>query len=151
MTSSTASDAFVHARMPDGTTVLVGRYRFHQDRLDRNLGEFRYAGSWLRNEHGRSFALDPVNLPLSSESFFTTKRGGLFGVLADTTPDRWGQRLMRLTRQSPMSPGDLLLATGDDRVGSLAFFALCQAFRSQSGAELSPDRAFHQRAVAARH
>jgi serine/threonine-protein kinase HipA len=121
MMTSTASDVFVHARMPDGTTAVVGRYRFQHDRLDRNLGEFSYAGSWLRNEHGRSFPLDPVNLPLSSETFFTTKRGGLPGVLADTTPDRWGQRLLHLTRQSPMSTSNLLLATGDERVGCLAF------------------------------
>jgi serine/threonine-protein kinase HipA len=121
MTNSIASDVFVHARLPDGTTAVVGRYRFKRDRLDRNLGEFRYAGSWIRNEHGRSFPLDPVNLPLSSETFFTTKRGGLFGVLADTTPDRWGQRLFRLTHQGPISPRDWLLSTGDERVGCLAF------------------------------
>jgi serine/threonine-protein kinase HipA len=121
MTTSAASDVFVHTRFPDGTTSVIGRCRFRDERLDRNLGEFQYAASWLRNAHGRSFPLDPVNLPLSPETFFTTKRGGLFGVLADTTPDRWGLRLMRLTRQSPMSPRDLLLATGDERVGCLAF------------------------------
>jgi serine/threonine-protein kinase HipA len=121
MTSSIASDVFVHARLPDGTTAVVGRYRCMPDRSDRNLGEFRYAGSWARNEQGRSFPLDPVNLPLSSETFFTTKRGGLFGALADTTPDRWGQRLLRLTNRGPISPRDLLLSTGDERVGCLAF------------------------------
>jgi serine/threonine-protein kinase HipA len=121
MTTSTGSEVIVHARLPDGVTAVVGRYRFQRDRLDRNLGEFRYAGSWLRNEVGRSFPLDPVNLPLSSETFFTTKRGGLFGVLADATPDRWGQRLIRLTHEGLMSPSDWLLATGDDRVGCLAF------------------------------
>ena len=70
---------------------------------------------------GRAFALDPVNLPLSPETFLTTKRSGLFGVLADTTPDRWGQRLFRLHLPRPMSPRDWLLATGDERVGCLAF------------------------------
>jgi serine/threonine-protein kinase HipA len=121
MTTSTASDVFVHARFPDGTTAVIGRCRLRMERLDRNLGEFQYAASWLRNAQGRSIPLDPVNLPLSAETFVTTKRGGLFGALADTTPDRWGLRLMRLTRPSPMSPGDLLLATGDERVGCLAF------------------------------
>jgi serine/threonine-protein kinase HipA len=121
VTTSTASDVFVHARFPDGTTAVIGRCRLRMERLDRNLGEFQYAASWLRNAQGRSFPLDPVNLPLSAETFVTTKRGGLFGALADTTPDRWGLRLMRLTRPSPMSPGDLLLATGDERVGCLAF------------------------------
>jgi serine/threonine-protein kinase HipA len=126
MTSSIASDVFVHARWPDGTTAVVGRYRCMRDRPDRNLGEFRYAGSWSRNEHGRSFPLDPVNLPLSSPTFFTTRRGGLFGALADTIPDRWGQRLFRLTNQGPVSPPDWLLSTGDERVGCLAFSATAE-------------------------
>src|SRR5712671_6713407 len=119
MTSSIASDVFVHVRWPDGTTAVVGRYRCMPDRSDRNIGEFRYAGSWVGNENGSSFPLDPVNLPLSSEMFFTTKRGGLFGVLADTTPDRWGQRLFRLINPGPASPPDWLLSTGDERVGCL--------------------------------
>jgi serine/threonine-protein kinase HipA len=126
MTTSTASDVFVHARRPDGTTAVIGRYRCLRDRSDRNLGEFRYAASWARNEHGRSFPLDPVNLPLSAETFFTTKRGGLFGVLADTIPDRWGQRLFRLTNQGLVSPAEWLLATGDERVGCLAFSATAE-------------------------
>ena len=121
MMSSTVSEVFVHARWADGSSNLVGRCRVRHDRSDRNLGEFRYAGSWLRNEHGRAFALDPINLPLSAETFFTGRRGGLPGVLADTTPDRWGQRLVRLTNRDLMSPCDWLLATGDERVGCLAF------------------------------
>jgi serine/threonine-protein kinase HipA len=122
---STDSEVFVHARFVDGTTAVVGRYRFRRERSENNIGEFRYAGSWLRNAHGRAFALDPVNLPLSTQTFFATKRGGLLGALADTTPDRWGQRLLRLAHphaaSRPLSPTELLLATGDERVGCLAF------------------------------
>jgi serine/threonine-protein kinase HipA len=121
VTASTASEVLVHARFADGSRAVVGRYGFRRERHERNLGEFRYARSWLANAHGRAFALDPVNLPLSPETFFTTGRGGLFGVLADTTPDRWGLRLMRITHQMPMSPAELLVATGDERVGCLAF------------------------------
>ena len=65
---STASEVFVHARLPDGSSALTGRFRFARDLADRNVGEFRYAASWLRNEHGRSFPLDPVNLPLSPDN-----------------------------------------------------------------------------------
>src|SRR5262245_47169593 len=121
MTSSTASEVFVHARWPDGGSAVTGRYRFARDLRDRNIGEFRYTRSWLRNEHGRSFPLDPVNLPLAGGTFRTTGRGGLFGVLADMTPDRWGQRLLRFTSAGPLSPAALLLATGDERVGCLSF------------------------------
>ena len=72
--------------MADGTTAVVGRYRFERDRSDRNVGEFRYTASWARNDHGRAFALDPVNLPLMTETFFTTRRGGLFCVALRSQP-----------------------------------------------------------------
>ena len=115
-------DAFVHARFADGETLIVGRYQFARSDIGRPHGEFRYVGSWYRNDHGRAFALDPVNLPLSDELFVTTKRTGLFGPLADTTPDAWGRRLVKLERPTAiLSPVDWLLATDDDRVGCLAF------------------------------
>lgn len=120
MTSS--EDAFVHARFADGETRLVGRYQFARSDIGRPHGEFRYVGSWYRNDHGRAFALDPVNLPLSDELFVTTKRTGLFGPLADTTPDAWGRRLVNLASPTAiLSPVDWLFATDDDRVGCLAF------------------------------
>jgi serine/threonine-protein kinase HipA len=119
--SSTRSEVFVHARLADGTTRLMGQYRYRAGLLGRNVGEFQYVNSWLRNEHGQAFPLDPVNLPLSPELYFTTKRYGLFGPLADTTPDRWGQRLVRITHPGPLSPVEWLMLTGDDCVGCLAY------------------------------
>jgi hypothetical protein len=93
---TSSEDAFVQARFADGETRLVGRYQFAPSALGRPHGEFRHVRSWYRNDHGRAFALDPVNLPLSDELFVTTKRTGLFGPLADTTPDAWGRRLVNL-------------------------------------------------------
>lgn len=116
--------AFVHAQFSDGTSRLVGRYRLVSPNGGRAFGEFAYVGSWLRNDHGRAFALDPANLPLVRTVFTTTKRGRLPGVLADSTPDRWGRRLVQNARpeNSPlMQPRDWLFATGDERVGCLAF------------------------------
>ncbi len=118
------SEAYVHVRHPDGTTNLVGRYRLVTPVAGRSHGEFAYVGSWLRNEHGRAFALDPEHLPLQPGPFRSEIRGRLPGVLADATPDRWGRRLVELARppaSPPMTPSDWLLATGDERVGCLAF------------------------------
>jgi hypothetical protein len=115
----------LHVRAGFKPVLTYDRPYFRRDQSDSNIGEFRYAGSWLRNAHGRAFALDPVNLPLSTQTFFATQRGGLSGALADTTPDRWRQRLQRLAHphaaSRPLSPAELLLATGDERVGCLAF------------------------------
>lgn len=117
-----SEDAFVHARFAGGESRLVGRYRHVVPDTGRSHGEFEYAGSWVQNVHGCAFALDPANLPLSNEIFVTTKRTGLFGPLADTTPDTWGRRLARLEGPNAIfSPIDWLFATGDDRVGCLAF------------------------------
>lgn len=118
------SEAYVHVRHLDGTTTLVGRYRLITPAAGRSHGEFAYVGSWLRNAHGRAFALDPEHLPLRSGPFRSEIRGRLPGVLADSTPDRWGRRLIewaRPLRGSSMTPSDWLLATGDERVGCLAF------------------------------
>ena len=118
------SDVYVHVRHPDGVTSLIGRYRLVTPAAGRSYGEFAYVGSWLRNDHGRAFALDPEHLPLQPGPFRSSGRGRLPGVLADSTPDRWGRRLIAHQRPpgSPlMTVGDWLLATGDERVGCLAF------------------------------
>lgn len=116
-------DVFVHVRHQDGTTDLAGRYRHTRPPAGQPYGEFQYVGSWLGNTHGRAFALDPQNLPLRSGSVPARRRGLLPGVLADATPDRWGRRIIEETRNPgpPLLSGDWLLASGDERVGCLAF------------------------------
>ncbi len=53
------------------------------------------------------------------------RRGLLHGVLADATPDRWGRRLIEEMRAPgpPLRSGGWLLASGEERVGCLAFTA----------------------------
>ncbi|TXM75265.1 type II toxin-antitoxin system HipA family toxin [Methylobacterium sp. WL69] len=121
---SMTSEVYVHVRHRGGATDLAGRYRRVAPAAGQPYGEFAYVGSWLRNDHGRAFALDPEHLPLQPGPFRSTGRGRLPGVLADATPDRWGRRLIAHRRpvdRSPMTAGDWLLATGDERVGCLAF------------------------------
>ncbi len=117
-------DVFVHARRLDGNHDLVGRYRTLRPDGSKPLGEFTYVPSWLRNEHGHAFSLDPTNLPLVATPHFTRKRTCLHGTLADATPDRWGRRVVEASigpHERPLSSSDWLLITGDDRVGCLAF------------------------------
>ncbi len=51
MTTSDRAGAgvYVHARLPDGTSRLVGRYRLSGAPGAARVGEFAYAGSWLRD------------------------------------------------------------------------------------------------------
>lgn len=122
-TLPSSDEVYVFARLPDGATRLVGRYRYIRAADSRPFGEFGYVGSWLRDSE--AFPLDPVNLPLSHETFRTTKRGCLFGPLADSTPDRWGRELAILRNPGKLffSPIDWLYAPGIDRVGCLDFSA----------------------------
>lgn len=59
---------------------------------DRGQVRFRYAPSWLRD--ARAFALDP-DLSLDDAPFFPRPEAGNFGIFLDSSPDRWGQTLMK--------------------------------------------------------
>lgn len=118
----TSDTAFVFSHLPDGVPRLVGRYRYVRADGSRAFGEFGYVASWLHRQD--AFPLDPVNLPLSSETFVTTRRGCLHGALADATPDRWGRDLAALRAPGKLfSPIDWLHVPGRDRAGSLEFSA----------------------------
>ena len=59
---------------------------------DRGQVRFHYDKDWLKNPS--CFALDP-NLTLESAPFFPKPEAGNFGIFLDSSPDRWGQTLMK--------------------------------------------------------
>ncbi|MBV6272847.1 type II toxin-antitoxin system HipA family toxin [Alcaligenaceae bacterium CGII-47] len=59
---------------------------------DRGQIRFHYERDWLKNP--RAFALDP-DLSLDEHPFFPKPELGNFGVFLDSSPDRWGQTLMK--------------------------------------------------------
>jgi serine/threonine-protein kinase HipA len=59
---------------------------------DRGQVRFRYHDEWLQDP--RAFALDP-DLSLGDQPFFPKAELGNFGVFLDSSPDRWGQTLMK--------------------------------------------------------
>ncbi len=59
---------------------------------DRGQVRFVYDKNWLRD--ARAFALDP-DLSLGEHAFFPNPELGNFGVFLDSSPDRWGQTLMK--------------------------------------------------------
>jgi serine/threonine-protein kinase HipA len=60
---------------------------------DRGQVRFQYDNSWLTQRHN-VFAIDP-QLTLDSGVFFPNPESGNFGIFLDSSPDRWGQTLMR--------------------------------------------------------
>jgi serine/threonine-protein kinase HipA len=105
--------------------LLVGRCRYVAKRRGQS-SVFEYADDWL--EHPGAFALDPANLPLSRQAYYTNSdNSALPGALRDTAPDRWGQLLIkRAFRKSgdnrTLSEIDYLLAITDrTRIGALRF------------------------------
>lgn len=59
---------------------------------DRGQVRFNYDSAWLN--HPASFMLDP-DLSLDAAPFFPNPTAGNFGVFLDSSPDRWGQTLMK--------------------------------------------------------
>jgi serine/threonine-protein kinase HipA len=85
---------------------------------------FRYGRRYL--ERKDRIAIDPVQLPLpgneGDRDYFAPEDFALFNGIRDAAPDGWGRHLMdRAAGGRPLSEFDYLVATGDARVGALAF------------------------------
>ncbi|MFA4994235.1 MAG: type II toxin-antitoxin system HipA family toxin [Bdellovibrionales bacterium] len=85
---------------------------------------FQYGRRYL--ERDDALALDPVQLPLhdatETRPYIAPEGFALFNGIRDAAPDGWGRHLMdRAAGARPLTEFDYLVATGDDRVGALAF------------------------------
>jgi serine/threonine-protein kinase HipA len=60
---------------------------------DRGQVRFKYLHKWLAQEKF-AFSIDP-QLSLDEGSFFPIQKSDNFGIFLDSSPDRWGQTLMR--------------------------------------------------------
>jgi serine/threonine-protein kinase HipA len=60
---------------------------------DRGQVRFHYDKTWL-TQQDIAFAIDP-QLSLDAGPFFPKPEAGNFGIFLDSSPDRWGQTLMR--------------------------------------------------------
>ena len=70
-----------------GPPCLVGTLAHERGQI-----RFHYERAWLRD--ARAFALDP-DLSLDEAPFFPKPELGHFGIFLDSSPDRWGQTLMK--------------------------------------------------------
>lgn len=87
----------------------------------RAKGAFRYEKEYL--ERKDAFPMDPVSLPLTSESF-TIENPGIFSAFEDSLPDDWGRRLLvrkhHIPRHEQNLP-NLLIALGSMGLGALSY------------------------------
>lgn len=128
----------------DGATLLVGRL-WLRDKNEPETATFRYDAAWLKSP--RAFALSP-SLQLSEGSFHSDD--GTFDPFRDSSPDRWGRKLMRhrernrardaKTKPRTLSESDFLLGVDDaTRVGALRFkFVDDDVFQSKSANPVPP-------------
>jgi serine/threonine-protein kinase HipA len=85
---------------------------------------FRYGRRYLQRED--RLTIDPIQLPLPDadvdRDYVAPEDFVLFNGIRDAAPDGWGRHLMdRAAGARPLSEFDYLMATGDGRVGALAF------------------------------
>lgn len=96
---------------------------------DRGQVRFSYDREWLK--HPIAFSIDP-QLSLDAAPFFPKPEAGNFGIFLDSSPDRWGQALMRRREAlqakderraaRTLYPWDFLLGVQDlTRQGALRF------------------------------
>ncbi|MBE1299727.1 MAG: type II toxin-antitoxin system HipA family toxin [Alteromonadaceae bacterium] len=111
------SKAFVFIDGLEPTPVVAGVTEVDDT---RGVGRFRYGKSYLARKD--AFALDPLNLPLSTDEYRTTLGQGLFGVLSDAGADSWGNKvILALHSTKPKNKLEFLLAGAGMGVGALVF------------------------------
>jgi len=103
--------------VPAGLLETIGTGR-------KATARFAYGRRYLQRKD--RLAIDPVQLPLhdaESEREYVAPEGFvLFNGIRDAAPDGWGRHLMdRAAGARALSEFDYLVATGDARVGALAF------------------------------
>ena len=109
----------------NGVACLVGRFHYLAKRRGQS-SVFEYAREWLNRP--QAFALDPANLPLGQQPFYTSSsKSALPGALRDAAPDRWGRQLAKRAfrktgEKRTLSEVDYLLSIDDrTRIGALQF------------------------------
>ncbi|MBU0943567.1 MAG: type II toxin-antitoxin system HipA family toxin [Proteobacteria bacterium] len=115
---------YVYGLFPNNEVIEIGRL------LSRNLhsrlqfeGFFRYSPSYL--QHPLAYAIDPVHLPLDSQTFSANnKETGIHQVFDDSLPDAWGRHILArrgALDHSRYAPAHLLAVLGGSGLGRLLY------------------------------
>lgn len=113
--------------LADSTVVPVGVLLVERNvtpNVDRSVGRFRYAASYLKRAD--AVPLDPIQLPLEEGEFRFARMGGLPSAIRDASPDNWGRTLIQRKffaqgLDQPLAEVDYLIHSPADRSGNLHF------------------------------
>jgi serine/threonine-protein kinase HipA len=114
---------FVYMHLAEGP-VPAGRLDMTEDGRN-SYATFQYGARYLRRPN--RVPVDPAALALpdpdaAAQTFRTTEGFDLFNGIRDAAPDGWGRYLMHKAAGSEnLAEFDYLIASGDHRVGALAF------------------------------
>ena len=106
--------------LPGKTTAIPAGIFTHDSQL--SLGSFAYGHRYL--ERDDCLPVDPVALPLGTQSREVVSNSGLYGSFRDASPDYWGRMVIAAeakTAPEALSEIDFLLAANATRVGNLDF------------------------------
>ncbi|MCO4099222.1 MAG: type II toxin-antitoxin system HipA family toxin [Gemmatimonas sp.] len=114
-------ECFVYIQLPQSAEVVTcGRFVREQNGFGDTLGRFVYGKRY--REHPLAVPLDPIHVPLSGNTYETTKLGGVFGAIRDASPDAWGRRVIaHALGKLDVGEIEYLLHSPEDRVGALSF------------------------------
>lgn len=101
---------------------LVGRI---QSSLSNPGYEFKYSKSYLSDVN--SIAINPILLPLSDKTYFSTK-GFNRALLSfnDSMPGAWGKAALSAIKGRKLTDFELLLENQQDRLGNLVFSSVME-------------------------
>ncbi len=113
-------EVYIYIYLCSDGWVPAGLLQFEESgRYSSSL--FRYGAKYL--ERPNRLAIDPVQLPLSDQTFSTPVGFSLFNGIRDAGPDKWGRYLLDKKFARGLTELEYVVATRPDRVGALGFGA----------------------------
>ena len=115
---------YIYTYLDTEEPVLCGAMKTVIDEDGQKQAIFRYHPDYLSRE--TAYALDPIHLPLpeSSDKLYHTpleNNVSSFGIFLDSVPDNWGRARMLRAAGRALSATEFIKASGEDRLGALAF------------------------------
>ena len=112
------SHCYVYLHLPENA-VPVGLLTMEGEGRAA-VARFSYGRRYLQRKD--AFPVDPVQLPLGEQEYLAPEGFALFNGIRDAAPDGWGRHLLDCAAGARvLTEFDYLVATGEDRVGALAF------------------------------
>jgi len=112
-------ERYIFIHLPDEEhPVAAGLFTLD---TDLGVGSFSYGRKYLLRP--KAIPIDPINLPLSEREFTTKNNNGIFFVLGDILPERWGKYVLSKKLAIPfgsLAPHEYFQFVTNHAVGALS-------------------------------